>query len=88
MQPTLKNLIAGNYCSFDSVRAGFLYYTIDFINEEETMSTTYRFTVPIEDIGGATLNAREKAITMMRWIRKAYDAKELIFVRQHRLQQG
>lgn len=86
MTPTLTNLITGNYCSFESVRAGFLYYLIDEV-VEDTIVNTYRFTIPLDDIGNGTLNAREKAITLMRWIRKACEANELIFVGQRKLQQ-
>jgi len=32
---------------------------------------TYQFPVSLEDIGGATLTAEFKAITLMRYIRKA-----------------
>ena len=38
----------------------------------------YIFTVPLEDIGTATLLAEDKAITFMRWIRKAIENKTLI----------
>jgi hypothetical protein len=36
---------------------------------------TYRFPISIEDAKGATLFAEFKAITLMRWIRKAIDDK-------------
>lgn len=39
---------------------------------------SYIFPVPIEDIGSATLLAEDKAITFMRWIRKAIEDKTFI----------
>ena len=42
-----------------------IFYTVDVDGE------TYQFPVSLEDIGGATLSAEFKAITLMRYIRKA-----------------
>lgn len=36
------------------------------------------FTVPVEDIGQATLMRQDKAITFMRWIRKAIEGGTFI----------
>lgn len=36
------------------------------------------FPVPLDDVGGATLNCEEKAITFMRWIRKALEARQFV----------
>jgi hypothetical protein len=36
---------------------------------------TYSFPIPIEDAKGTTLFAEFKAITLMRWIRKAIEDK-------------
>jgi hypothetical protein len=36
---------------------------------------TYSFPIPIEDAKGTTLFADFKAITLMRWIRKAIEDK-------------
>lgn len=86
----LKELIKDNYVNFDSYRAGFLYYNIDvtatFEKREHLNIThihrkpesTYQFPVPLEDVGNATLLHRDKAITFMRWIRKAKEDGTLI----------
>lgn len=44
----------------------------------EDKAITYSFPVPIQDVDGATLIARDKAITFMRWIRKALEDKTFI----------
>ena len=45
------------------------------------MPDIYQFTVPVDDIGNATLLAQDKAITYMRWIRKAISDNTLIKIR-------
>lgn len=63
----------GNRVQFDSFRAGYFYYNIE--NKE---GVTHQFQIPVEDIGNATLLATDKAITFMRWIRKAIEGNTLI----------
>lgn len=61
----------------DFYRNGKLYYNIVDDNGKEL----YQFPVDItnsHDIGGATFGREYKAITMMRYIRKAIDADSLI----------
>jgi hypothetical protein len=70
----LKDLIKNNVVKFDSYRRGIFYYTIIDLKEK----VTYIFTVPADDIGTATLMAESKAITFMRWIRKAIINKTLV----------
>lgn len=57
---TIKDHVKG-VSTFQSYRAGYFYYKTD---------TDLEFTVPLEDIDGATLNAQEKSVFFMRWIRK------------------
>ena len=47
--------------TFNFYRAGYLYYTTEF---DEI------FSVPISDTGDASFNANEKAIMLMRYMRK------------------
>lgn len=69
---TLKELIKGNTVEFDSYRQGFFYYNITpYIGAES--QPTCQFPIPLEDIGTATLLKEDKAITYMRWIRKAQE---------------
>jgi hypothetical protein len=64
----------GNRVYFDRYRAGFFFYTIRHIITRDE----YEFFIPIEDIGEATLYGDDKALTYMRWIRKAIEDKTLI----------
>lgn len=79
----LKDLVRNNnIVKFDSYRAGFFYYIVEWtdLSPEESMGVPdkYLFPIPVEDIGNATLLSEDKAITFMRWIRKAIDDKTLI----------
>ena len=69
---TLKDLIKDNKAIFSYYRAGNLFYQIAYENN------VYSFSIPIEDIGDATFLAEEKAILMMRYIRKAMETNTLI----------
>lgn len=65
---TVKQIVQGdNIARFSFFRQGNLFYnvTVD--------GTEYTFPVTIDDLGGATVNATEKAITLMRYVRKALD---------------
>ena len=80
----IKELIKDNFVKFDSYRQGNFYYKI--IKSEQTAlrgeSIAYLFTVPIDDIGTATLLSEDKAITFMRWIRKAINDNTLVRVKK------
>lgn len=60
-------LIKDNWVEFKSYKAGFFYYTIDFEGKR------YKFPVDREDVGEGEMKRCDKAITFMRWIRKAID---------------
>ena len=65
MMPTVKQIVKNNTARFSFYRSGYIFYTVDVGGE------IYQFPVSLEDIGGATLTAEFKAITLMRYIRKA-----------------
>jgi hypothetical protein len=65
MSLTLKEIVKDNRVYFSHYRAGHLYYTVT-VKEQK-----YNFPVPIDDIGDATFLNEDKAIIMMRYIRKA-----------------
>lgn len=67
----LKNLVKDRTVIFDRYKDGTMYYTV------ATEDATYRFPVPLDDIGTATLLATDKALLFMRYIRKAIDNNEL-----------
>lgn len=58
-------LIKNNTVEMERYRAQHIYYVI--AHERKL----YSFPVPLDDVQDATLNSSEKAITMMRYIRKA-----------------
>lgn len=76
----IKELVKNNFVFFDSYRQGNFYYRLCQQVKDETGQTNlyYLFPVPIDDIGTATLIATDKAITFMRWIRKAIQDKTFI----------
>ncbi len=71
---TLKQLVQDNKAYFDFYRQGIAYYKVTVEDK------TYRFPVRLDDIADATLLAEEKAILLMRYIRKAMDSNELVTV--------
>lgn len=74
----IKDFVSkGQAVTFQSYRQGFFYYAVT----EKSSGWVYEFTIPIEDIGSATLLQTDKAITYMRWIRKAIENKSLILIK-------
>ena len=57
---------------FSHYRAEHMYYHIQYDG------VTYEFTVPLEEVGNATIGRTEKAMPFMRWIRKALEENTLI----------
>lgn len=64
MNTDIKSIVKGVNAHFLSYREGTFYYQTD---------NGFKFTVPLEDIAGATLPASDKAIFFMKWIRRAID---------------
>ena len=70
MNHELKAIVSsGNKASFSHYRDGNFFYVV------KVHDKTYSFPIPIEDAKGTTLFAEFKAITLMRWIRKAIEDK-------------
>jgi hypothetical protein len=65
MMPSIKQIVKDNMARFSFYRSGTMFYTVDVEGQK------YQFPVSLEDIGGATLTAEFKVITLMRSIRKA-----------------
>lgn len=62
MTLSLKDMVSDNKkATFAYYRDGSLWYTTE---------DGFLFPVPIEDIGNATFNREEKALLLMRYIRK------------------
>ena len=68
----IKDIVKNNVARFSFYRAGNAFY------EVEVEGTKYKFPVSLEDLGTATLLAEHKAITLMRYIRKALDDKTFV----------
>jgi hypothetical protein len=68
--PSLKQIVGNNNkARFSHYRDGNFFYVVEVDGEK------YSFPISIEEAKGGTLLAEFKAITLMRWIRKALDAK-------------
>jgi len=66
MSHNLKAIVAGNNKAvFSLYRDGNFFYVV------KVQDQRYSFPIPIEDAKGTTFFAEFKAITLMRWIRKA-----------------
>lgn len=61
---TIKDIVKNQNARFVFYRDKALFYETD---------SGFQFPVPIEDAASATLNAEEKAILLMRYIRKHLD---------------
>ena len=69
MAPTLKQIVANNNpAKFSHYRDGNFFYNVEVEGDK------YAFPISLEEAKGATMLADFKAITLMRWIRKALDA--------------
>jgi len=76
MSHDLKTIVSdGNKAKFSHYRDGNLFYLV------KVQDQTYSFPIPIEDAKGTTLFAEFKAITLMRWIRKAIEDKTFQLVK-------
>jgi hypothetical protein len=76
MSHDLKAIVSGdNKASFSHYRDGNFFYVV------KVQDQTYSFPIPIEDAKGTTLFAEFKAITLMRWIRKAIEGKTFQLVK-------
>jgi hypothetical protein len=70
MSHNLKEIVkGGNMARFSHYRDGNFFYVVEVDGKK------YSFPISLEEAKGATLFAEFKAITLMRWIRKALEAK-------------
>jgi hypothetical protein len=72
MEFKIKDIVKGNMAQFCFYRAGNMFYTVNAYDKR------WMFPVSLEDIGGASLFAEMKAITLMRYIRKALKEKTFV----------
>ena len=69
-KPSIKDIVKDNKVHFVFYRQQHMYYEICCCPDGQK----YTFPVPLEDVMDASLFAQEKAITYMRYIRKALEA--------------
>lgn len=72
--PTLGTVCKSGMALFDFCRNGKLYYRV------QVEGNIYSFPVSVEDLGNSTISVKEKAITLMRYIRKAMDKGHFVLV--------
>ncbi len=76
MSHDLKTIVSNeNKASFSHYRDGNFFYVVTVQDQK------YSFPIPAEDAKGTTLFAEFKAITLMRWIRKALEDKTFQLVK-------
>ena len=68
----IKDIVKDRVARFSFYRAGYAFY------EVEVEGIKYKFPVSLEDLGTATLLAEHKAITLMRYIRKAIETNTFV----------
>ena len=76
MSHDLKTIVGNdNRATFSHYRDGNFFYVV------KVQGQVYSFPIPIEDAKGTTFFAEFKAITLMRWIRKAIEDKTFQLVK-------
>jgi hypothetical protein len=65
MEFKIKDIVKNNMTHFSFLRGGNAYYTVPVGGDK------YVYPVNLADLGGASIFAEMKAITMMRYIRQA-----------------
>ena len=70
----IKDIVKDNQVRFLRYRQGVMYYSVSVPGK----AGEYMFPVPLSDVGDATLDAQDKAIIFMRYIRKAIDENTFV----------
>ncbi len=81
----LVTIVKNNYAQLESVSAQYAYYNVNVPTEDASGYNTFRIAIPLNEIGTAVLRSKEKVITLMRWVRKAIETNELVFIGQTQL---
>lgn len=74
----LKDLIKDNVARFSHASEGILFYNIGF------EGSTYQFSIDMnnsEDVGVGVFNSEERAIFLMRWIRRAMESDTFVKIK-------
>ncbi len=76
----ILDLIKDNHVYFLEYRKGVLWYYIHAEEVPGLPTNTYKFPVPITDIGDATFCTKERAIMTMRYLRTAINEGTFVVV--------
>lgn len=79
MKCKISDLVKGKMTYFICYRNGKLYYELELGDVGD--KTYWQFTIPIEDTSGATFYKEHTALNLMRWIRKSYEAGEMVYIK-------
>jgi len=74
MNFSIKDIVKDNTATFLYYRHQHVYYTVVVDGNK------YCFPIPLDDVADATLNSEEKAMMLMRYIRKALEDKTFVLV--------
>jgi len=72
MELDIKDIVKNNLTHFSFLRGENAYYTV------VVHGTTFVYPVHLKDLDGASIFFEMKAITMMRYIRKALEDKTFV----------
>lgn len=72
MDLKIKDIVKNNKATFLYYRHQMMYYTVVVDGNE------FCFPIPLDDVADATLNLTEKAMLLMRYIRKALEDKTFV----------
>jgi hypothetical protein len=83
--PKILDIVKGTTARFLFYRNQQMFYAVDVPGKPNpdsglTLNTRYQFPVGLEDLAGASVFAEEKAITLMRYIRKAIEDGTFVVV--------
>jgi len=68
----ILDIVKDNYVFFEFFREKTAFYSVT------SQGNKFLFPVPIDDIGNATLQKRDKAIIFMRWIRRSIESGQFV----------
>ena len=74
MKHNIKEIVKNHIAKFEYFTEGNLFYSVSFDNVKYTFPVNVTDT---KDIGNSTILRNYKAITLMRYIRKAMEGDEL-----------
>lgn len=80
MKYNVKDLVAGKVATFVRFRKGELIYEVPIGDNYE--DGTFEFPVPVEDTGDGVFHSHEKAMLLMRYIRKHVETVNAEFAAQ------